>query len=793
MAEPTVPNLPTLPQLTLYDGLSTFSEAFPLWLESRLRLAPQTREDYKRYGKAIGKTFGAIPLRDVHLQMLTAYQQTRRQEVCALIVNKEIGTLLQVRRRAGITDALEELYEPLPLPHWQPPKTITDEQERLFLDALRSRPEWETVYWYALLSLKTGATGCELRGLRLGDIDLAGSHLFIRREHVKNKYRIRKLPLVASAAWAAQRLIELANAKGSIEPHHYLLPFRWATGRYNPNQPCTRSMIRKVWDAARNIAGVPDFAPHHARHQVNTKLYESGADDMTVMSLMGHQSRQMSEHYSAIRDKRKREVVEAALGEATSMEGGKHGSRRPSRKQLICACSISTRVQTLRHALYVANFAAAQSFVVTGARTFRSKEILESERRKQMQKGTFVKISGDWFVRYWEKRNVNGTVKQKRVSHRLGKVENPRAKHPPKDIQDAGEEHIRMVTGANIPAERVTTLGDFVQSVYLPWIEQHKRPSTVRGYRDIWEDHLKAECADEWIKNTRTYHVQNWLNSISKNGGLSRNSLKHIKSVVSAIFKLAKQQDYFFGENPARDTAVNPSAPEPEETHAYSLEEVNSILAHIPEPAATAFAVAAFSGLRVGEIEGLNWEDYREGCLHVSRSVWNGHVTDPKTRKSSAPVPVIRHLAARLDMNRLRSGNPESGPMFTTTKGTRQNMNNLLNRVILPELRRCGICRKLQAEHAKANHEYKLDASLPEWHGWHACRRGLGSNLYRLGVPDVVIQRILRHANVSTTTGYYIKTVADDVRGAMEKLENNIPQPKLDSKRTLELASSTPN
>jgi len=39
-----------------------------------------------------------------------------------------------------------------------------------------------------------------------------------------------------------------------------------------------------------------------------------------------------------------------------------------------------------------------------------------------------------------------------------------------------------------------------------------------------------------------------------------------------------------------------------------------------------------------------------------------------------------------------------------------------------------------------------------------------------------MIQRILRHANVSTTATYYIKTAADDVRHAMEKLENHIPQ-----------------
>ena len=80
------------------------------------------------------------------------------------------------------------------------------------------------------------------------------------------------------------------------------------------------------------------------------------------------------------------------------------------------------------------------------------------------------------------------------------------------------------------------------------------------------------------------------------------------------------------------------------------------------------------------------------------------------------------------------------------------------------------------AAHQDAKHPYKRDSSIPEWHGWHAARRGLGSNLYRLGVPEMVIQRILRHANVSTTATYYIKTAADDVKHAMEKLENNLQQ-----------------
>jgi integrase len=111
--------------------------------------------------------------------------------------------------------------------------------------------------------------------------------------------------------------------------------------------------------------------------------------------------------------------------------------------------------------------------------------------------------------------------------------------------------------------------------------------------------------------------------------------------------------------------------------------------------------------------------------------------------------------------------------------------------VILPSLNRCVVCHKSVDDHAEANHKYERDRRIPEWHGWHAGRRGLGSNPYRLGVPEKVIQAILRHANVSATATYYIKTAVDDVRNAMAKLESSIPSveetPKAhwDTNRTL--------
>ena len=259
---------------------------------------------------------------------------------------------------------------------------------------------------------------------------------------------------------------------------------------------------------------------------------------------------------------------------------------------------------------------------------------------------------------------------------------------------------------SSIPPEHVTTLAGFIDGVYLRWVKQFKRPATAKSARDLWEDHLKPATSrySKSMKDVRTCDVQGWLDQVAAGRDLSRNTLKHVKSALSGYFSLAKRLGYFDGANPVAGTAISPTAREPEETHAYSLEEVQTMLVVLLEPAATIFSVAAFAGLRLGELQGLNWEDYRGGALWVSRSVWNGHVNEPKTRKSKAPVPVIKQLAQRLEMHRLlemrrlKVESLQTGPMFANSidpkkdagaASGRLNLNNKLGRVILPALNRC--------------------------------------------------------------------------------------------------------
>jgi integrase len=118
-------------------------------------------------------------------------------------------------------------------------------------------------------------------------------------------------------------------------------------------------------------------------------------------------------------------------------------------------------------------------------------------------------------------------------------------------------------------------------------------------------------------------------------------------------------------------------------------------------------------GLRAGEIEGLLWENYRDGAIFVSRSIWKGLVSDPKTRKGRASVPVIRPLAERLEIHRLRCGSPAAGPIFVNMRGKPLALGSVVKRSILPALNRCVTCAKSESDHQRQDHAFELMKASP--------------------------------------------------------------------------------
>jgi hypothetical protein len=88
------------------------------------------------------------------------------------------------------------------------------------------------------------------------------------------------------------------------------------------------------------------------------------------------------------------------------------------------------------------------------------------------------------------------------------------------------------------------------------------------------------------------------------------------QSCALAVTCPRKQQGYFVGHNSVRDTAVAPTEREPQQTCAYNLEEIRTILSVLPEPAATIFAVAALTGLRrLSKLQSFLSKRLRNPCI----------------------------------------------------------------------------------------------------------------------------------------------------------------------------------
>src|SRR5271167_2626946 len=97
--------------------------------------------------------------------------------------------------------------------------------------------------------------------------------------------------------------------------------------------------------------------------------------------------------------------------------------------------------------------------------------------RTRKQEGQIIRIGDRWYVRYWERRNLGGTIERKRVTHSIGEV-TTRGKHPPADIKTEAEQHMQTVSDCGVPAERTVSITEFVEQVYLPHVTRGKRPST---------------------------------------------------------------------------------------------------------------------------------------------------------------------------------------------------------------------------------------------------------------------------------------------------------------------------
>jgi integrase len=401
------------------------------------------------------------------------------------------------------------------------------------------------------------------------------------------------------------------------------------------------------------------------------------------------------------------------------------------------------------------------------------------------QRGNIFRSGRAWFVRYCDDvLQPDGSIKRKVICRKLP-VACAGQYRTKASVKSFADEILAPINAGKTNAQSTMRIVDFVEQIYFPeYADVELRPSTRKGYRDMWRVHIKHRLEKMTLRDFRTVDGHEMLRNIARDGELGRNSLKHIKSFLSGVFKQAKRLGILNGVNPMQDVGI-PRSRQPADTHAYSLTEVRKILAVLEEPARTIVLTAALTGLRKGEIRGLRWEDFSGSELSVKQSVWNSDVTEPKNPRSKAAIPVVKQLTEALEAHRNRMGKLAVGPIFQSGNGSPLNLDNLARRIIIPALERCEFCKQPKSEHKNDDHLFVHDNAFPTWHGWHAFRRGIATNLHQLGVADKDIQAILRHSNIGITMNIYVKSLAESQVDAMDLLGEEFEKQEYARRQTL--------
>jgi integrase len=385
------------------------------------------------------------------------------------------------------------------------------------------------------------------------------------------------------------------------------------------------------------------------------------------------------------------------------------------------------------------------------------------------QSGSIYKHNGTWFLKYRTTELKDGTPTRVHKTERLCSVNGEqhhrfcvkktehRTEKSVRDIRDKIMQTVNAAQSNGTPQQDMSIV-DFWEQQYLPYCEEivqltgkaRKKPSTVRGYKQIWNQHLKAHFGKMTLQRYEPFMGTQFLQSLT--GTQGKNTLKHIKALGSSLFKRAVIEQRI-KINPWHDVSMPDDAIESKATKHYTLEEAENIISALVDhvDAQLVMALSCFLALRPGEIAALRWEDFDSESVNIRRSVVRGIVDTPKTLESVASLPLIDQVKIPLLLWRQKNGNRNEGYVFESRTGSPADLHNLIARVIKPHIegkKECESCGKVPKK------------SGVEWKTLYAGRRGACTAVIESTNGNyAVAQALLRHKSMTTTLNVYKKQI----------------------------------
>jgi integrase len=228
--------------------------------------------------------------------------------------------------------------------------------------------------------------------------------------------------------------------------------------------------------------------------------------------------------------------------------------------------------------------------------------------------------------------------------------------------------------------------------------------------------HLDTYLLPRWGKDAVEFitaeKVNDWIGEL---GHLSPDTVRGVVATLQRALgvKFGKGKIHY----PARLKAT-------EDTRCFTSGEVTAMLAGATGQYRALFTLAAETGMRAGELYGLQVEDieFSRNVIHVRRSAWNGKLQSPKTQNSRRAIDVQPYVTELL---RQHLAGRTSGLVFLSRIRTALRNTTVLHKHLHPLLKKLNL----------------------EIGGMHAFRHFRVSFLVQNDTPVEIIKRWIGHGS----------------------------------------------
>ncbi len=288
------------------------------------------------------------------------------------------------------------------------------------------------------------------------------------------------------------------------------------------------------------------------------------------------------------------------------------------------------------------------------------------------------------------------------------------------------------------------TLGDYLDK-WLGNVRGTVKERTWERHAEVVRLHIKPTLGAAKLAGLDALKVQS-LYTAKLDSGLSPRTVQIVHATLHKALKQAVRWR-LVPRNVCGD--VDPPRPPRREVRPLSAGEARALLDAVRgDPLEALYVLAVTTGMRQGELLGLQWADvdFDSRVLRVRRTVWAGKSSAPKTAASRRQIGLGGRAARALAEHRDRATGSEW--VFASKTGrTPIGVHNFLNRSWCPLKRKAG---------------------LPEATRFHDLRHTCATLLLGRGVHPKLVQALLGHASIEMTMNTY-SHVMPEMSGAASR------------------------